>query len=85
MSTLHIIETKTGARCPTRLSARARQHCMDAGQLGILLHALSEEGRRADGQEMYNRHVFYHELGTDPATIRLKIFGRDAMRRTGRA
>ena len=35
-----------------------------ARQFWFLLHALSEEGRRAWGQEMYNRHVFFHLLGT---------------------
>ena len=38
-----------------------------------------KKGDVPEGQEQYNRHVFYHELGSDPATDPL-IFGegRDA-------
>jgi len=80
MSTLHIIETKTALRCPTRLSARALAALHGCWTTGILLHAISKRGDVREGQEMYNRHVFYHDLGTDPETD-TKVFGEG--RRSG--
>ena len=35
------------------------------------------------GQEMYNRHVFFHLLGTDPETDD-RFLAKGAIRRTGR-
>ena len=75
MSTLHIIETKTGATLPdiierTRAASIAWQH----DNRGFYYTRYPKKGDVPAGQEMYNRHVFYHELGTDPATDDL-IFG----------
>jgi prolyl oligopeptidase len=75
MSTLHIIETRTGEALPdvierTRACSMAWMH--DGS--GFYYTRYPKKGEVADGQEMYNRHVFYHELGSDPATD-LKIFG----------
>ena len=69
MSTLHIIETKTGATLPdvierTRAASIAWQH----DNRGFYYTRYPKKGDVPAGQEMYNRHVFYHELGTDPAT-----------------
>jgi prolyl oligopeptidase len=75
MSTLHIIETKTGATLPdiidrTRAASIAWQH----DNRGFYYTRYPKKGEVPAGQEMYNRHVFYHELGTDPAADDL-IFG----------
>ena len=69
MSTLHIIETKTGKLLPdtierTRAASIAWE--LDAG--GFYYTRYPKKGDVAEGQERYNRHVFYHELGTDPET-----------------
>jgi prolyl oligopeptidase len=75
MSTLHILETATGKLLPdtierTRSASIAWMH----DNSGFYYTRYPKKGDVADGQEMYNRHVFYHELGTDPATD-LPIFG----------
>jgi len=75
MSTLHIVEAKTGATLPdiierTRAASIAWQH----DTRGFYYTRYPKKGEVPAGQEMYNRHVFYHELGTDPATDEL-IFG----------
>jgi prolyl oligopeptidase len=75
MSTLHLVETKTGAALPdiierTRSASIAWQH----DNRGFYYTRYPKKGDVPAGQEMYNRHVFYHELGTDPATDDL-IFG----------
>ncbi len=46
---------------------------------GFITRDIPKKGDVPAGQERYNRHVFYHELGTDPETDE-KIFGegRDA-------
>jgi prolyl oligopeptidase len=80
MSTLHIVETATGKALPdvidrTRACSIAWLH--DGS--GFYYTRYPKKGEVPEGQEMYNRHVFYHDLGTDPDTD-LKIFGegRDA-------
>src|SRR5437660_795190 len=75
MSTLHIVETKTGNLLPdiierTRAASIAWKH----DNSGFYYTRLPKKGDVAEGQEMYNRHVFYHELGSDPAADPL-IFG----------
>src|SRR5271170_3315866 len=75
MSTLHILETKTGQLLPdvierTRAASIAWMH----DNSGFYYTRYPKKGDMPDGQEMYNRHVFYHELGTDPETDPL-IFG----------
>src|SRR5216683_3654425 len=70
MSTLHITETKTGNLLPdtierTRASSIAWKH----DNSGFYYTRYPKKGDVAAGQEMYNRHVFYHELGSDPANI----------------
>jgi prolyl oligopeptidase len=68
MSTLHIVETKTGNALPdiierTRAASIAWKH----DNSGFYYTRYPKKGDVPDGQEMYNRHVFYHELGSDPA------------------
>ena len=75
MSTLHILETATGKPLPdvidrTRACSIAWLH--DGS--GFYYTRYPRKGDVPDGQEMYNRHVFYHDLGADPETD-LKIFG----------
>ena len=75
MSTLHIIETKTGATLPdiverTRAASIAWLH----DNRGFYYTRYPKKAEVPAGQEMYNRHVFYHELGSDPASDDL-IFG----------
>jgi prolyl oligopeptidase len=75
MSTLHIIETKTGAVLPDTIErTRACSIAWMLDNSGFYYTRYPKKGEVPDGQEMYNRHVFYHELGTDPETD-LKIFG----------
>jgi prolyl oligopeptidase len=76
MSTLHILETKTGQALPdvierTRAASMAWMH--DGS--GFYYTRYPKKGDVPEGQEVYNRHVFYHELGTDPETDPL-IFGQ---------
>jgi prolyl oligopeptidase len=76
MSTLHILETKTGKVLPdvierTRAASVAWMH--DGS--GFYYTRYPKKGDVPEGQEAYNRHVFYHELGTDPDIDPL-IFGQ---------
>jgi len=75
MSTLHIIETKTGTQLPDTIErTRAASIAWMLDNSGFYYTRYPKKGDVPDGQEMYNRHVFYHELGTDPETDPL-IFG----------
>jgi prolyl oligopeptidase len=80
MSTLHIVETKIGKLLPDTIE-RTRD-CSVAWSLnnsGFYYTRYPRKGDVPAGQERYNRHVFYHELGTDPEKDE-RIFGegRDA-------
>src|SRR4051794_10186335 len=75
MSTLHIVETKTGTILPdvierTRAASVAWLH----DNSGFYYTRYPTKGEVPAGQEMYNRHVFFHELGSDAQTDDL-IFG----------
>jgi prolyl oligopeptidase len=75
MSTLHILDTKTGTPLPDTIErTRAASIAWKLDNSGFYYTRYPKKGDVAEGQEMYNRHVFYHELGTDPATDPL-IFG----------
>jgi prolyl oligopeptidase len=75
MSTLHIIETKTGKALPDVIErTRAASVAWLLDNSGFYYTRYPKKGDVPEGQEMYNRHVFYHELGTDPETD-TKIFG----------
>jgi prolyl oligopeptidase len=75
MSTLHIIETKTGNPLPDTIErTRAASIAWTLDNYGFYYTRYPKKGDMADGQEMYNRHVFYHALGTDPETD-TPIFG----------
>ncbi len=80
MSTLHIIETKTGTVLPDTIErTRAASIAWLHDNSGFYYTRYPDKGDVPAGQEMYNRHVFFHQLGTDPASDDL-IFGegRDA-------
>ena len=75
MSTLHIVETKTGHPLPDIIErTRAASIAWKLDNSGFYYTRYPKKGDVPDGQEMYNRHVFYHELGTDAADDPL-IFG----------
>jgi prolyl oligopeptidase len=80
MSTLHIIETKTGKLLPDTIErTRAASIAWLHDNSGFYYTRYPNKGEVPEGQEMYNRHVFFHLLGSDPATDD-KVFGegRDA-------
>jgi prolyl oligopeptidase len=67
MSTLHIIETKTGAILPDTIErTRAASVAWKLDNSGFYYTRYPKKGEVPDGQEMYNRHVYYHELSNDP-------------------
>ncbi|MGA7360907.1 MAG: prolyl oligopeptidase family serine peptidase [Candidatus Sulfotelmatobacter sp.] len=69
ISTLHIIETKTGNALPDTIDrTRAASIAWTLDNSGFYYTRYPKKGDVPEGQEMYNRHVFYHELGTDPET-----------------
>ena len=75
MSTLHVIETATGKPLPDQIErTRAASIAWKPDNSGFYYTRYPKKGEVADGQEVYNRHVFYHALGSDPATDPL-IFG----------
>jgi len=81
MSTLHVIETKTGNILPDTIErTRAASIAWKLDNSGFYYTRYPKKGDVPAGQEMYNRHVFYHELGDDPSAEDKPIFGegRDA-------
>src|SRR5258706_1652292 len=80
MSTLHVVETKTGKLLSDTIErTRAASVAWSLNNSGFYYTRYPKNGDVPEGQERYNRHVFYHELGTDPEKD-LLIFGegRDA-------
>ncbi len=75
MSTLHMIETKTRTLLPDTIDrTRAASIAWELDNSGFYYTRYPKKGDVPEGQERYNRHVFYHLLGTDPATD-APIFG----------
>jgi prolyl oligopeptidase len=75
MSTLRVIETATRKLLPdTIVRTRAASVAWKPDDSGFYYTRYPKPGEVAAGQEMYNRHVFYHTLGADPAKDTL-IFG----------
>ena len=67
MSTLHVIETKTGTVLRDTIErTRAASIAWKLDNSGFYYTRYPKKGDLPDGQEMYNRHVFYHELSNDP-------------------
>jgi len=76
MSTLHIIETKTGAILPDTIDrTRAASVAWKLDNSGFYYTRYPKKGDVPAGQEMYNRRVFYHSLGDDPGQEDQPIFG----------
>lgn len=75
ISTLHVIESATGKLLPDTIEqTRAASLAWMPDNSGFYYTRYPKPGDVAPGEEMYNRHVFYHALGSDPAKDRL-IFG----------
>ena len=69
MSTLHIVETKTGTVLPDTIErTRAASIAWVHDNSGFYYTRYPKKGDVPPGQEMYNRRVFFHLLGTDPET-----------------
>ena len=67
MSTLHIVETKTGKLLPDTIErTHACSIAWSHDNSGFYYTRYPRKGDVPEGQERYNRHVFYHLLGTDP-------------------
>jgi prolyl oligopeptidase len=80
MSTLHIVETKTGTVLPDTIErTRAASIAWLRDNSGFYYTRYPNKGEVPAGQEMYNRHVYLHWLGIDPESDDL-VFGegRDA-------
>ena len=75
ISTLYVKETATGKNLTdvipqTRAASLAWKH----DDSGFYYTRYPKKGQVPAGAEMYNRHVFYHALGSDPAAA-AQIFG----------
>ena len=75
ISTLYVVETATGKKLAdvipqTRAASVAWKH----DDSGFYYTRYPKKGDVPAGGEMYNRHVFYHALGSDPAGD-AEIFG----------
>ncbi len=69
VSTLRVIETKTGTILPDTIErTRAASIAWLHDNSGFYYTRYPKKGEVPPGQEMYNRHVFFHLLGTDPET-----------------
>jgi prolyl oligopeptidase len=75
MSTLHIIETNSGTILPDTIErTRAASIAWTHDNFGFYYTRYPKKGDVPDGEEVYHRHIFYHELGTAPDTDQ-PIFG----------
>ena len=75
MSTLHVIETKTGTILPDTIErTRAASVAWLHDNSGFYYTRYPKKGDVPAGQEMYNRHVFFHLLGS-PVVTDDPIFG----------
>ncbi len=75
LSTLRIIETATGKLLPDAIErTRASSIAWKLDDSAFYYTRYPKKGDVPEGQENYNRHVFYHVIGSDPAKD-LLIFG----------
>jgi prolyl oligopeptidase len=75
MSTLHVVETANGKLLPDTIErTRAASVAWKLDDSGFYYTRYPKKGEVAEGQEFYNRHVFYHAVGGDPDKDTL-IFG----------
>jgi prolyl oligopeptidase len=74
-STLRIVDTATVKILPDSIErTRAASLVWKRDSSGFFYTRYPKKGDVAEGQEVYNRHVFYHSLGSEPAQDKL-IFG----------
>jgi prolyl oligopeptidase len=70
-----VIETASGKLLPDSIErTRAASLAWKRDDSGFFYTRYPKKGDVPEGQEVYNRHVFYHALGADPAQDPL-IFG----------
>ena len=75
MSTLHVIETRTGTILPDTIErTRAASIAWLHDNSGFYYTRYPKKGDVTAGQEMYNRHVFFHLLGS-PVDTDDPVFG----------
>jgi prolyl oligopeptidase len=75
ISTLHIIDTASGKLLADVIErTRAASVAWKLDNSGFYYTRYPKKGEVPEGQEMYNRHVFYHALGSDASKDPL-IFG----------
>ena len=75
ISTLHVIETASGKLLPDSIErTRSSSIAWKLDDSGFYYTRYPKKGNVPEGQENYNRHAFYHALGSDPAKDPL-IFG----------
>ncbi len=74
-SVLHVLNVKTGELLPERIErARYSGVTWQKDNEGFYYGRYPKPGEVPPGEENYNRHIFYHKLGTGPACDP-KIFG----------
>jgi len=77
VSTLHVIKTASSELLPDVIErTRAASLAWKLDNSGFYYTRYPKKGEVPAGQEVYNRNVFYHALGSDPARDPL-IFGAD--------
>ena len=75
MSTLHVIESKTGTMLPDTIErTRAASIAWLHDNSGFYYTRYPKKGEVPAGQEMYNRHVYFHLLGS-PVETDDAVFG----------
>jgi prolyl oligopeptidase len=75
ISTLRVIETASGKLLPDAIErTRSSSIAWKLDDSGFYYTRYPMKGEVAEGQENYNRHAFYHSLGSDPEKDPL-IFG----------
>ena len=76
LSTLHVIDVASGKLLPDTIErTRAASVAWKLDNSGFWYTRYPKKGEVPEGQENYNRHVFYHQLGDDPAKDP-EIFGK---------
>ncbi len=74
-STLHILDVESGEHLGEQIPrTRAASIAFLPDESGFFYTRYPEPGTVPPGQEDYNRHIFFHEIGNDPAQDP-KIFG----------
>ena len=86
VSTLRVIETKTGTILPDTIErTRAASIAWLHDNSGFYYTRYPKKGDVPPGQEMYNRHIFFHLLGDRSRDTTIRSLARVATRKTGPA